>query len=123
MKKTIIAGLSVVTLLASTSTAALAYKGDPNVQGPNYSPERHTAMQAAFDAGANGFQNWLKLMENKAMRLKQVITNSDIFGEFATAHNSGSDAVTEFRNKYNLGTAGQGKGQGMRDGSGYGRNR
>jgi len=124
MKKSLIAGLSVVTLLAST-TSTFAYQGDPSVQGPNYSPERHTALQAAFDAGANGFQNWLKLMENKAYRLKEVITNGEIFGEFAATHNNGVEAVTAFRAKYNLGTAGQGQGRGLRDGSGagYGRNR
>lgn len=122
MKKSLIAGLSVVTLLAST-TSVSAYRGDPSVEGPNYSPERHTAMQAAFDAGANGFQNWLKLMENKAYRLKEVITNGEIFGEFATAHNNGVEAVNAFRAKYNLGTAGQGRGLRDGTGAGYGRNR
>lgn len=118
MKKSIIAGLSVVTLLAS-ATSASAYRGDPSVQGPNYSPERHAAMQNAFAAGENGYSNWLKLMENRAWRLKQVITNKKIFAEFAAAHQNGVEAVNAFRAKYNLGVAGQGR----HDGSGYGRNR
>lgn len=109
MNKTLVAGLSVATLL-STATAASAYRGDPSVQGPNYSPERHTAMRETFAAGENGYQNWLKLMENKAYRLKTVITNSTVFGEFAQAQQSGVEAVNAFRAKYNLGT-------------GYGRNR
>ncbi len=118
MKKSLIAGLSVVTLLAS-ATAASAYRGDPSVQGPNYSPERHAAMTAAYAAGENGYSNWLKLMENRAWRLKEVITNKKIFAEFASAHQNGVEAVSAFRAKYNLGVAGQGR----RDGSGYGRNR
>lgn len=118
MKKSLVAGLSLVTLL-STASVASAYRGDPSVQGPNYSPERHAEMTASFAAGENGYTNWLKLMENKAWRLKSVITNAKIFGEFATAHQNGVEAISAFRAKYNLGIAGQG----MRDGSGFGRNR
>lgn len=118
MKKTIIAGLSALLLIGS-ATAVSAYRGDPSVHGPAYTPERHAAMTAAFSSGENGYQNWLQLMEGKAWRLKQVITNSQIFGEFAQAHQNGVEAVGAFRAKYNLGIAGQG----MRDGSGYGRNR
>lgn len=118
MKKSLIAGLSAITLLSS-ATLASAYRGDPSVQGPNYSSERHTAMQSAFSAGENGYGDWLKLMEGKAYRLRQVITDSKIFGEFARAHQEGVEAVSAFRAKYNLGTPGQG----VRTGSGYGRNR
>lgn len=121
MNKIVLATLITTSLVMAPLVSA--YRGDPNVQGPNYSPERHTAMQEIFKAGKNGYANWLKLMENKAWGLKEVITNSDIFAEFATAHIKGVDAVAEFRNKYNLGTSSQGKGLGLRDGSGYGRNR
>lgn len=99
MKKTIIAGLSVITLLASSTTAS-AYRGDPNVQGPNYTPERHQAMEQAFET--NNYGSWLKLMEGRAFRLKEVVKNSTIFAEFAKAHESGIEALNAFRAKYNL---------------------
>jgi hypothetical protein len=113
MKKTIIAGLSVITLLAS-STSASAYRGDPNVKGPNYTPERHEAMERAFET--NNYGSWLKLMEGRAFRLKEVVKNKTIFAEFAKAHESGVEALNAFRAKYNLG-------MGKQDGSGQGRNR
>lgn len=104
MKKTIIAGLSVITLLAS-STSASAYRGDPNVQGPNYTPERHEAMERAFET--NSYDLWLKQMEGRAFRLKEIVKNKTIFTEFAKAHESGVEALNAFRAKYNLGTGSQ----------------
>ena len=113
MKKTIIAGLSVITLLAS-STSASAYRGDPNVKGPNYTTERHESMERAFKT--YNYDSWLKLMEGRAFRLKEVVKNKTSFTEFAKAHESGIDALNAFRAKYNLG-------MGKQDGSGQGRNR
>lgn len=107
MKKLLILSLSLVTILASVK-AASAYQGDPNLKGPNYSPERHEAMEAAFVAGENGYDNWLKLMENRAWRLKQIINNRKIFAEYAEAHDKGIAAINAFRIKYNLGPIGQG---------------
>lgn len=116
MKKFIIAGLSTLTLLGSASTT-LAYRGDPNAVGPNYDPARHTAMQAAFDKGASGYADWAKLMTDRTGRIKDVVTNSTIFAEFAQARKNGTQALTTFRAKYNLGTGAR------QNGTGYGRNR
>jgi hypothetical protein len=116
MNKTLLVGLSVLSLIALSSTAASAYRGDPNKQGPNYDPARHTAMQETFRKGESGYSSWLKLMEGKATRLKEVISNSKIFGEFANAQKQGQSAVSAFRAKYNLGN-------GNGNHTGYGRNR
>jgi len=107
MKKSLIVSLSLVTLLSS-ARAASAYQGNPNVMGPNYNPERHEAMEATFVAGEKGYENWLKLMENRAWRLRQVVTSSKIFAEFAQAHEKGVESMNTFRAKYNLGPNGQG---------------
>lgn len=104
MNKKIMVGLSVLTLLALSSTATLAYRGDPNSKGPNYDPARHTAMQETFSEGESGYSSWLKLMEGKANRLKVVIKDSKVFAEFANAQKQGQAAVNAFRTKYNLGT-------------------
>jgi len=68
--KTIALSVSMLTagaLLAGViSGTALAYRGDPNVQGPNYSPERHEAMEQAFEN--NDYNSWKQLMEQNAHR-------------------------------------------------------
>lgn len=121
MNKYILASLTGIAVLA-IATPALAYKGNPDVQGPNYTPERHEAMEQVFASG--DYQGWHKLMENKAWRLKEVITNEVKFQEFAKAHEAGEDALTQFRVDNGLnGNMGSGSQRGMRDGSGYGRNR
>ena len=52
MNKTILT-LSTIAIgagaLFATTSNAFAYRGDPNVQGPNYTAERHEAMTKAFD--------------------------------------------------------------------------
>lgn len=111
-------GLSVLSLIALSSTAASAYRGDPSKQGPNYDPARHTAMQESFSKGESGYSSWLKLMEGKATRLKAVVKDSKVFAEFANAQKQGQSAVSTFRAKYNLGN-----GNGNGNHTGYGRNR
>jgi len=110
MNKLILASLLGVTVLVFASTAN-AYKGDPSIQGPNYSPERHEAMQTVF--ANSDYQGWLKLTEGKAMGLKRVVNSEAKFKEFAQAHEAGTEAMAKFRESNGL------TGQGNR--SGYGR--
>lgn len=112
MNKIILASLLGITVLAFATTVN-AYKGDPSVQGPNYSPERHEAMQVVFEN--EDYEGWLKLTEGRAMGLKRVVTSEAKFKEFAQAHRSGADAMAKFRESNGL------TGQGSR--SGYGRSR
>jgi len=123
MNKLILSCLTGIAVLA-IATPALAYKGNPEVQGPNYTPERHEAMEVVFEK--NDYHGWLKLMEGKAIRLKEVITSQAKFEEFAQARQLGTESLVKFRTDNGLGTqngAGNGTHQGMHDGSGYGRNR
>ena len=111
MNKYLLASLTGIAVLA-IATPAFAYQGNPAQQGPNYTSERHEAMEVVFEK--NDYQGWLKLMEGKAWRLKEVVNSQAKFEEFARAHRSGEPALSQFRSKNNLGT---------QRGSGYGRNR
>ncbi|OGM10076.1 hypothetical protein A2V61_04490 [Candidatus Woesebacteria bacterium RBG_19FT_COMBO_47_8] len=124
MNKTILT-LSAIALgagvLFATTSSALAYRGDPNVQGPNYSPERHEAMTKAFEN--RDYNAWKELMLGKG-RVTQVV-NEGNFARFAEMHKLMLEGKTEEANKIRteLGLGlrdGSGQGQGQR--SGYGRN-
>lgn len=120
MNKLILASLVTITVLA-IATPVLAYKGNPEIKGPNYSPERHEAMEVIF--AKRDYQGWLKLMENKAFRLKEVVNSQAKFDEFAKANEEGADALAKFRADNGLTGQGNGRGMGRRDGTGYGMNR
>jgi hypothetical protein len=89
MKKTnqiLLAGsaLALVTVLGLTlmTESARAYRGDPAVKGPNYSAERHAAMEKAFEN--KDYNAWKELMQGRG-RVTSIIT-SDNFARFAEAH-------------------------------------
>ncbi|HAT68313.1 MAG: hypothetical protein A2481_02765 [Candidatus Yonathbacteria bacterium RIFOXYC2_FULL_47_9] len=85
MKKSTL-GFGAVALVLGTigvfAGSALAYKGDATVKGPNYSAERHVAMEKAFES--KDYDAWKNLMQGKGM-VAQVI-NKDNFAKFAEAH-------------------------------------
>jgi len=115
---TIVLGTGV---LFATTSNVLAYKGDPNVQGPNYTAERHEEMTKAFEN--KDYNSWKNLMQGKG-RVTQVI-NEGNFNKFAEMHKLTSEGKTEEANKIRteLGLGlknGSGQGQGQR--AGYGRN-
>lgn len=62
--------------------AAAAYQGNPAIKGPNYTAERHEAMEKAFEA--KDFAAWKTLMNGRG-RVSQVI-NEGNFAKFAEAH-------------------------------------
>lgn len=120
MNKTILA-LSAVALgigaFFATSSSALAYRGDPNVQGPNYTAERHVAMTSAFEN--KDYNAWKAQMQGRG-RVTQVVTESN-FAKFAEMHRLMLDGKTSEANaiRVELGLGLQnGSGQGM----GYSRN-
>lgn len=124
MKRSIVA-LGIVSLVLVGSMlapkSAYAYQGDPNVKGPNYTPERHAAMTKAFDA--LDFASWKNLMQGRG-RVTQVITQSN-FAKFAQMHalmlqGKTADAA-KIRTELGLGLrngSGQGMGQGLHNGTG-----
>lgn len=117
MKKTaIVLGLTVVVIGVAlfSSQSVQAYKGDPNVKGPNYTAQRHEAMEAAF--AKKDFNAWKKLMEGRG-RAAQVVTAQN-FAKFVEAHNLAetgkTDAANKIRAELGLGLHnGTGMGQGM----------
>jgi len=86
MKKiTLSMGLLALILLGTASLSPMivsAYQGDPTVKSPNYSADRHAAMENAFKN--NDFDAWKNLMTDKG-RVTQII-NKDNFSKFAEAH-------------------------------------
>lgn len=118
-KKSLIIGITALVLGgAILATPAMAYKGDPNVKGPNYSVERHEAMTKAF--ANNDYNAWKNLMQGRG-RVTQVV-NKDNFSKFAAAHKLSLAGKTAEANKIRaeLGLGlhnGSGQGQTM----GYGR--
>ena len=121
-KKTIFLGLTALivggAILAPQAT--LAYKGDPNVQGPNYTEERHAAMEKAFET--KDYNAWKALMAGKG-RVTQVVTAQN-FAKFAEAHELAEQGKTSEANniRAELGLGLQ-NGSGMGQGMGYGRTR
>lgn len=126
MKKTIL-GLGTLALVLGVmvvfTNSVSAYRGDPAVQGPNYSTERHTAMLKAFES--KDYTAWKDLMQNQG-RVTQVITEAN-FGKFVEAHNLAVQGKTveaqKIRQELGLGLQnGSGKNGGGR-GMGRGLNR
>ena len=124
MNKTILT-ISAIALgagaILATTSSVLAYRGDPNVQGPNYTVERHEAMTKAFEN--KDFNTWKELMQGKG-RVTQVV-NEGNFSKFSEMHKlmleGKTDEANKIRTELGLGLRdGSGQGKGQR--SGYGRN-
>lgn len=122
MNKAILAVLALALaggVLFATAPSALAYRGDPNVQGPNYSPERHEAMEQAFKN--KDYNAWKNLMQGRG-RVTQVVTEQN-FNRFAEMHQLREegkvDEANQIRQELGLGLHnGSGAGQGQRMGMG-----
>jgi len=77
-----------------------AYQGNPDVQGPNFSEERHESMQNAFES--LNYQDWYDLMTEDGRHPKIVDTiTEENFNEFVEARNNGT--LKEFRESLGLG--------------------
>jgi hypothetical protein len=121
--KNIFLGLGTLALLLGASLAftnsASAFRGDPNVKGPNYSVEHHTAMQKALET--NDYNTWANLMQGKG-RVTQVI-NKDNFAKFTEAYKlaKGGDLAGAQKIRQDLGLGlKNGSGKGMGNGLGRG---
>ena len=122
INKTVILGISALVLGGAIIAPSIieAYQGNPSVQGPNYSAERHEAMTKAF--ANKDYNAWKNLMSGNNGRVAQVINQSN-FGKFVEAHNLALQGKTEEANKIRteLGL-GLRNGSGMGQGMGYGKN-
>ncbi len=113
-KHTIVASILVLGLMVGGAVSVSAYQGDPNVKGPNYTEERHTAMTKAF--AEKNYQAWKNLMQGRG-RATQVV-NEKNFAKFAEAHalalQGKTDEAAKIRAELGLGLKnGSGKGQGF----------
>lgn len=83
-KTSILLGLTALAIAGAiiAPQAVLAYRGDPTIKGPNYTEERHAAMEKAFET--RDYNAWKALMAGKG-RVTQVI-NAQNFAKFAEAH-------------------------------------
>lgn len=106
-----------------SASSSFAYKGNPEVQGPNYTPERHEEMEKVFES--KDFDSWKSLMQNRG-RVSEVVTkeNFDRFVEMRNLRLEGkTDEANQIRAELGLGN-GQGRGNGkMQNGEGRGQNR
>ncbi|MFA6017459.1 MAG: hypothetical protein WC744_05220 [Patescibacteria group bacterium] len=114
MKKTILTlGLTALVIggLFALPKAADAYRGDPTVKGPNYTEERHDAMEKAFES--NDYNAWKNLMSGRG-RVTQVV-NKDNFARFAQIHELIEEGKTDEADKIRTEL-----GLGLQNGNGYG---
>lgn len=95
--------------------SAMAYRGDSTVHGPNFSVERHEALEKAFEN--NDYDAWKGLMQGRG-RVSQVV-NRDNFPRFVEAHKLMEQGKTaeaqKIRQELGLGAhngAGKGMGKG-----------
>ena len=117
-KQKIVLGLTALALgtgvIFTTASSVLAYRGDPAVTGPNYTAERHEAMENAFET--KDYTSWKNLMGDKG-RVTQVV-NKDNFAKFAEAHQLAEDGklveANQIRTELGLNLHnGSGRGTGM----------
>jgi hypothetical protein len=119
-----ILGALALTLALSAGASATTNPTATQKTGPNFSPERHASMTAAFDA--NDYASWKKLMEQNQRGGKHVlqVVNEQNFAKYSEAHKLMLEGKTAeantIRQELGLGQ-GQGKGNGMHRGMGQGR--
>lgn len=114
----VVAGLALGGA-ALTPKLVEAYRGDPSVQGPNYSVERHEVMTEAF--ANQDYQAWQEQMQGRG-RVTEVVTEEN-FDQFAEAHRLAQEGKLEearqIRQELGLGlNNGEGR-RGGRKGQGF----
>jgi len=121
MEKATIFGLLALMVVGLVATTGLvsAYRGDYSVKGPNYSEERHEAMEAAFES--LDYNAWQKLMteDGRHPRVVDVVTESN-FATFAKAHEAAENGDYETASALRA-ELGLNNGNGPRDGTGQGK--
>lgn len=119
-KTSILLGLTALIIGGAVIApqVVLAYRGDPNVKGPNYTEERHASMEKAFET--KDYNTWKTLMAGRGRATR--IVNAQNFARFAEAHELAEQGKITEANKIRaeLGLGLQ-NGSGMGQGMGYGR--
>lgn len=122
MKNTVLTlGATALVLggLFMIPNAVSAYRGDPSIEGPDCTEERHQEMEQAFEN--NDYNAWKEQMQGKG-RVIQVV-NEGNFARFAEAHELAEegklDEAKQIRQELGLGLR-DGSGQGQQKGDGMG---
>lgn len=116
--------VALAAVFALSTSIASAYRGNPEVKGPDFSPERHTEMTKAFET--NNYADWAELMSDKG-RITEIV-NADNFDDFVRAHElalaGDLDGAKNIRTELGLGLGnGNGEGKHLKDGNGEGNGR
>jgi len=128
MNKNLLLGILAIFIVSVASLGAvLAYKGDPNVQGPNYDADVHEQLEAAIEAG--DYDSWVQIRKDNNLpmtgKMFQVIKedNFDLYKELHEANVAGdTERANEIKAELGLGQGmmkrGSGSGQGLRTNAG-----
>lgn len=115
MKHKKLASLGIFGLVGLLAmTLVFAYQGDPNVEGPNFSEDRHEEMEKAFDS--LDYEAWKEIMTENGRNPRIVdVVNEDNFGEFVEAReaalNGDKSALIEFMESNGFGPEGMNHGE------------
>ena len=114
MKKTMLFGLLAILAISAIGLAT-AYRGDYTTKGPDFSEEKHIAMQAAFES--HDYSAWREIMteSGKHSRVLDVITEEN-FETFVLAREAGKAGDLELAAKLRS-ELGLHDGKGPKDGS------
>jgi len=117
------AALTAVIVTMGFAASSFAYQGDPNVQGPNYTPERHEAMTAAFEA--KDYNAWTEARGDMGRGRMMEVINEDNFDKFVEMRElrlaGDTEGADEIRAELGLGQDGRNhgdRGRGQKDGRG-----
>lgn len=91
-----------------------AYRGDPNVQGPNYTEERHEAITTALEN--KDYDTWSENMQGRGVAEK---VNEGNFAKYIEAHQLSLQGDTEGAAQVRA-ELGLGNGQRLQNGNGTG---
>ncbi len=124
MNKIIIALMALLVVGLITTGAVSAYRGNTEVQGPNFDPEVHEALEGAIESG--DYDAWIQIREQNNLpimgRMFSVITeaNFELFAQMHEAHESGDiETANAIRTELGLGLGkGPGNGPDMHQGQG-----
>jgi hypothetical protein len=127
MKNNVLWGFLAVLTVSIVALAGItyAYKGNPDVKGPNYDAAVHEQLEAAMDAG--NYDTWLKIRQDNNLptkgRIFQVI-NKDNFDKYAKLHQANlagdTTKVDAIRAELGLGQGMMKRGTGKMTGPGNG---
>lgn len=117
-----IAALTALVVSTGFISGVAAYHGDPEAQGPNYSPERHDAMVASIDSG--DYDAWVEARGEKGNGRIMDVVNEDNFSRFVEMRElqlaGDKEGANEIRAELGLGQGrmknGSNKGQGRNNG-------